>query len=254
MDLQLKGKKVLVTGATKGIGRAIAELFVAEGAAVGLCARSEKPVADAVKALKKHGGTVWGRALDVGDAAALKAWIEEGAKVLGGIDVFVANASGLAEKVTPEEFRKGYDVDVMHTVNGATAAMPWLEKSHGASIIAIASISGVEDYGYSEAAYGAMKAALLFYMKSLAAHVAPKGIRANCVSPGPIQFPGGFWEEVEKKHPNVHRDVKAKNPMNRMGRPEEIANTVAFLASPLASYINGANIVVDGGHTRRVQN
>ena len=142
----------------------------------------------------------------------------------------------------------------MHMVTGATAALPLLEKSEAPAIIAIASISGVEDYGYSEAAYGAMKAALLFYMKSLSRKLGKKGIRVNAVSPGPIYFPGGFWEDVERNSPDVFRAVVEENASRRMGKPGEIANVVAFLASPQASYVNGANYVVDGGHTRRIQN
>ncbi len=254
MDLQLQGRRVLVTGGTRGIGRAIAERFVAEGARVAICARRSAEVATAVKELSRTGAPALGSALDVGDKAALDAWVTDCAKSLGGIDVIVANASGLASKPTPDEFRKGFDVDLMHTVNMAHAAMPHLEKSGQGAIIAIASISGIEDYGYSESAYGALKAALNFYVKSLSGRVAAKGIRANVVSPGPIIFPGGFWDEFEQKNPTEFGDVIAKNAMGRMGKPEEIANVVAFLASPMASYVTGTNVVVDGGHTKRVQN
>jgi 3-oxoacyl-[acyl-carrier protein] reductase len=112
----------------------------------------------------------------------------------------------------------------------------------------------VEDYGYSEAAYGAMKTALLFYMKSLSRKIGKKGIRVNAISLGPIYFPGGFWEEVERNSPDVFQAVVQENASRRMGKPEEIANVVAFLASPQASYVNGANVVIDGGHTPRFQN
>ena len=254
MDLQLKGRKVFVTGSTRGIGLAIAERFVAEGASVAICARSAAQVAQTARALENKGGKVFARSFDVADPQALQAWIADGAQALGGLDVFVANASGLAANTTPAEFKKGFDIDLMHMVTGATAAMPLLEKSQAPAIITIASISGVEDYGYSEAAYGAMKAALLFYMKSLSRKLGKKGIRVNAVSPGPIYFPGGFWEEVERNSPDVFRAVVEENASRRMGKPGEIANVVAFLASPQASYVNGANYVVDGGHTRRIQN
>ena len=254
MDLQLKGRNVFVTGSTRGIGLAIAERFVAEGASVAICARSAAQVAQTARALENKGGKVFARSFDVADPQALQAWIADGAQALGGLDVFVANASGLAANTTPAEFKKGFDIDLMHMVTGATAAMPLLEKSQAPAIITIASISGVEDYGYSEAAYGAMKAALLFYMKSLSRKVGKKGIRVNAVSPGPIYFPGGFWADVERNSPDVFRAVVEENASRRMGKPEEIANVVAFLASPQASYVNGANYVVDGGHTRRIQN
>jgi 3-oxoacyl-[acyl-carrier protein] reductase len=254
MDLQLKGRKVFVTGSTRGIGLAIAERFVDEGASVAICARNAAQVAETARALEAKGAKVFARSLDVADPKGLQVWIADGAKALGGLDVFVANASGLAANTTSEAFKKGFDIDVMQMVTGTTAALPLLEKSDAAAIIAIASISGVEDYGYSEAAYGAMKAALLFYMKSLSRKVGKKGVRVNAVSPGPIYFPGGFWAEVERNSPDVFQAVVQENASRRMGKPEEIANVVAFLASPQASYVNGANYVVDGGHTRRIQN
>jgi 3-oxoacyl-[acyl-carrier protein] reductase len=254
MDLQLKGRKAFITGSTRGIGRAIAERFVSEGCSVAICSRNPGQVAETARALETKGAKVFARAVDVANPKALEAWIADGAKALGGLDVFVANASGLAANTTPEEFKKGFDIDVMHMFTGANAALPYLEKSSGGAIVTIASISGVEDYGYGESAYGAMKAALLFYMKSLSRKVGKKGIRVNAVSPGPIYFAGGFWHDVERNQPDVFRSVMEENAMRRLGKPEEIANVVAFLASPMASYVNGANYVVDGGHTRRVQN
>ena len=252
MDLGLRGRRVFITGASRGIGRAIAERFAAEGAALAICARSAAQIEEAARALKAKGAQVFARGVDV--AKALAAWIREGAAALGGLDVFVANASALAPTSTPDDFRKGFDIDVMQMVTGADAALPLLEKSGHGAIVAIASISGVQDYGYGESAYGAMKAALLFYMKSLSRKLGRKGIRVNAVSPGPIYFDGGFWQDVERNEPDVYRAVVEENAMRRMGKPEEIANVVAFLASSQASYVNGANIVVDGGHTRRIPN
>lgn len=254
MDLQLTGRRAFITGSTRGIGLAIAERFVAEGCAVAICARNAGQVSETARALEAKGAKVFARAVDVADPRALQAWIADGAKALGGLDIFVANASALASNTTPEEFKKGFDVDVMHMFTGSDAALPWLEKSGAGAIIAIASISGVQDYSYGESAYGAMKAALLFYMKSLSRKLGKKGIRVNAVSPGPIYFEGGFWQDVERNQPEAFRAVVEENAMRRMGKPEEIANVVAFLASPQASYVNGANYVVDGGHTRRIQN
>ena len=254
MDLQLKGRRAFVTGSTRGIGRAIAERFAAEGCALAICARDPGRVAETRQALEAKGAKVFARAFDVADPKALEAWIADGAKALGGLDIFVANASGLAGYPTAEEFKKSFDIDVMHMFTSATAALPLLEASGAGAVVAIASISGVQDYGYPEVAYGAMKAALLFYVKSLSRKVGRKGIRVNAVSPGPIYFEGGFWHEFEQKEPEVFRAVVEENALRRMGRPEEIANVVAFLASPMASYVTGANVVVDGGHTTRVQN
>ena len=142
----------------------------------------------------------------------------------------------------------------MHTVNLATAVVPVMERAGSGAIIAIASISGVEDYGYEESAYGSMKAALLYYMKSLANHLAPKGIRANVVSPGTTYAKDGPWGHVERTQPKIFREAIARNPTGRMAKPEEIAEAAAFLASPAASFVIGANLVVDGGFTRRIQN
>jgi len=254
MNLGLKGKKALVTGSTKGIGRAIAERLIAEGCDVAICARTGPDVDRAVAELGKQGAKVVGRALDVADGAALAQWIGDAGRMLGGLDIFVANASALASGFAPKDFRQAFDTDLMHTVNGVTAALPLLEKSDAGAIVAIASISGVEDYGYDSAAYGTMKAALLYYMKTLANHLAPKGIRANVVSPGTTYFKGGHWHKVELDEPEVFADAMKRNPTGRMATAEDIANAVAFVASPAAGFILGANIVVDGGFTHRIQN
>ncbi len=253
MDLGLKGMKALVTGSTKGIGRAIAERLAGEGCDVAICARDAADVASTVAAFGKSGIKATGRALDVADGAALAAWVGDVGRELGGLDIVVANASALASGHTPAAFRQAFDIDLMHTVNLVQAALPLLERSRAGAIVAISSISGVEDYGIEDAAYGTMKAALLYYMKSLANHLAPKHIRANVVSPGSIYFKGGVWHRTEVEQPEVFRATLAANPMGRFGRPEEIANAVAFAASPAAGFMAGANIVVDGAATRRVQ-
>jgi len=254
MDLGLKGKKALITGATKGIGRAIAERLMDEGCDVAICARNAAEVDAAVAALGKKGGRAIGRALDVSDATKLKTWIAEAGSELGGLDIFVANASALASGSAPLAFEQAFDADVMHTVTGVHAALPLLEKSKAGAIVAISSISGSEDFGYDSAAYGTMKAALLFYMKTLANHLAPKGIRANVVSPGTTYFKGGHWHKIEVEEPEVFAEAMKGNPTGRMATAEDIANAVAFVASPAAGFIVGANIVVDGGFTHRIQN
>lgn len=254
MDLELKGLSAVVTGGTRGIGRAIAAGFAAEGCNLAICARQPGEVEDAAAALRQTGVTVLGQALDVADHAALTTFVQGAAAALGGLDIVVANVSAMASGVSPDAFRRSLEVDVLHTAALVTAAEPHLERSRAPAIVAIASISGVEDYGYDEAAYGALKAALLFYVKSLSGHLARKGIRANVVSPGTTYFEGGFWHNVEQHDPELFTATIAKNPMGRMASPADIANAVLFVASPAASFITGANLVVDGGFTRRVQN
>lgn len=253
MDLNLKGKHFIVTGGTRGIGRSIALGFADEGADVSICARSAAGVSDVLQELRTKGIRAEGRVLDVADGDELAAFIRDAAEARGQLDGIIANASALSEGDKADAFEKAFRVDLMHTRNAAHAALPYLTKSKG-SIIAISSISGSEDYGYESVSYGTLKAALLFYMKSLARHVAPKGIRANIVSPGTTYFKDGFWDEVKTNDPERYAASVAANPLGRMATPEEIADVVVFLASGKASFVSGANVVVDGTSTQRVQN
>jgi 3-oxoacyl-[acyl-carrier protein] reductase len=253
VDFHLKGKRALVTGGSKGIGRAIALGLAAEGCDVGICARDATGVAAAVAEIRAAGVNAFGASLDVGERAALERFVTDGAQALGGLDILVCNASAFAEGSGEEAFRAALDIDLLHTRNACEAALPWLERSGQGSIIAISSISGSEDYGYDSVSYGTMKAALFFYVKSLARHVAAKGIRANVVSPGTTLFAGGFWDRLRLNDPKGFDANVAANPMGRMGRPEEIADAVVFLASPRASFISGANLTVDGTLTTRIQ-
>ena len=253
MELGLKGKRALITGGTRGFGRAIAFELAAEGTDVAICARDAKAVAATVAALQATGVNAIGRSLDVADGALLRDFVNGAAAELGGLDILVANTSAMAEGSDEGNFRKAFEIDILHTVNAVTAALPFLQKSKAAAIIAISSISGSEDYGYASVSYGAMKAALLFYMKSLARHVAPMGIRANAVSPGTTYFKGGFWHDVEVNDPKGFAETIAENPFGRMANPDEIANAVVFLASSAASFVAGSNLVVDCTLTRRIQ-
>ena len=254
MDLYLKGKRALVTGGTKGIGRAIAFGLAAEGAHVAVCARDAKGVADTVAALKALGADSFGAALDVSDKRDLEGFVSDAAVALGGLDILVCNASALADGAGEDAFRQAFEIDLMHTRNACEAALPHLEASGEGSIVAISSISGSEDYGYDSAAYGTMKAALFFYVKSLARHVAGRGIRANLVSPGTTYFEDGFWDRVKRNNPEGFARSVAENPMKRMARPEEIADMAVFLSSRRASFVSGANMVVDGTLTMRIPN
>ncbi len=251
MDLGLKGKIALVTGGSKGIGRAIAESFAAEGANVAICARKGDEVAAAVKALSANGVKAWGKGLDVADPAALKQWVDGAAGELGGIDILVCNVSALAVGNTPETWESTFRVDMMHTVNSIAAAQPYLEKSKAASIVIISSVSGFE-VDFAGGSYGAIKAALIHYAKTMSNQLIGKGIRVNCVSPGNTYIEGGIWQNIERGMPDLFKMAMGLNPTGRMGTAEEVARGVVFLASPAASRISGTNLIIDGALTKAV--
>ncbi len=251
MDLGLKGKCALVTGGSKGIGLAIAELFAAEGANVAICARNADEVGNVVKSLSAKGIKSWGRALDVADPVALKGWIDGAAAELGGIDTIVCNVSALAVGDTPETWEKSFRTDIMHTVNSVAAAVPYLEKSKSGSIIIVSSVSGFE-VDFAAGSYGAFKAALIHYAKGLSNQLIAKGIRVNAVSPGNTYFEGGIWQNIERGMPDLYKRAMSLNPTGRMGTPQEVAAGVVFLASSVASRISGTNLIVDGALTKAV--
>lgn len=252
MDLKLSGRNAIITGASKGIGRAIAAQLADEGCNVGICARNEKEVAAAVEAMKAKGVKAYGQAVDVSDGGALKAWVDDCAAELGGIDVIVPNVSALAIPPTEESWRAEFEIDMMHTVRSVEAALPHLEKSDAGSIVIISSVSGVE-IDFAAGPYGAFKAALIHYAKGLSCQLAGKGIRANSVSPGNTYFEGGVWEQIESGMPDLFNKALSLNKTGRMATAEEVAAAAVFLASPVASFITGTNIIVDGALTNRVQ-
>jgi len=248
MDLGLKGKKAVVTGGSKGIGRAIAEGFAAEGADVSICARNAQDVAATAASLKAKGVKAFGHTLDVADGPALKTWIEATAGELGGIDALVCNVSALAVGDTAESWEKSFKTDMMHTVNAVAAAVPFLEKSRSPSITLISSVSGFE-VDFAAGSYVAIKAALIHYAKGLSRQLVGKGIRVNCVSPGNTYFEGGIWQNIEKNLPDLFASTLKVNPTGKFGTAEEVANGVVFLSSPMASRISGTNLVIDGALT-----
>lgn len=252
MDLGLKGRRALITGGTKGIGRACAEILVAEGAAVSICARTAAEVEATVDALRADGGTAFGAAVDVSDKAALESWVTQSATDLGGIDILIANVSALAVSDDEAAWQAGFATDMMHSVRLVNAAMPMLEASDAASITLVSSVSGRE-IDFTGPAYGAFKAALVHYAQGLAYKLAGKGIRANTVSPGNTYFVGGIWQQIETGNPALFAEALSLNPTGRMAKPEEIARGIVFLASPASSFTTGTNLVVDGALTKGVQ-
>lgn len=254
MDLGLQGKRAIVVGGTRGIGRAIVDLLAAEGCSVGLCARTADQVAATVAELEGRGGGVaaFGRVADAGDPAALRSFVDEAAGALGGLDVYVANASGALGMGNDEvAWRRGVEVDILGTVAGCEAAVPHLEAAGGGAIVVVSTVSAVE-IATPRRAYNSVKAALHPYVKALARDLGPVGVRANLVSPGQILFDGGIWDVARQNAPERFADALARNPLGRLGTPEEVAATVVFAASPVASFVSGANLVCDGARTQNV--
>jgi len=253
MDLQLKGKKAIVTGASRGIGRAIAEALAAEGVDVAICARGQAGVDKVVGALAAKGATAFGAAVDIADGPALKQWVTQSAERLGGLDILVTNASALTRGAAEEDWKAMYDVDLMGAVRALEAARPFLEKAGAetgdAAFIITSSVSAAETS--APAAYGAIKAALIHFAKGVAREAAPRHLRCNVVSPGTIFFEGGVWGVTKERAPDFFKTMIARNPTGRMGTPEEIAAATVFLASPLSAFTTGINMVVDGGITQR---
>ncbi|WP_417463863.1 SDR family NAD(P)-dependent oxidoreductase [Kordiimonas sp.] len=251
MDLGLKGKRVLVTGGTRGIGAAIVRCFLNEGADVAFCARNAEEVEATSKELQSRGFKALGSSCDVSGAAALAEWIQASVEALGGIDIFVPNVSGGAQQ-GEEGWKSAFEVDLMATVRGCDTALPYLAASDAGAIVVIASIAGLEAFG-GPSAYNTIKAGLVSYASQLGAAAAPHGVRVNTVSPGPIHVDDGFWGAVQRTNKEAYDATASRHPMGRLGSVEEVANCVAFLASPVANWVTRANLVVDGGFLNRVQ-
>jgi NAD(P)-dependent dehydrogenase (short-subunit alcohol dehydrogenase family) len=252
MDLGLKGRKAIVTGATKGIGRAIVELFADEGVDVGFCARTAEEVQDAARALSSRGVAALGEAVNVRDGEAYTAWLTRTAAALGGCDIFVPCVSGGGGMDSEKNWWRNFEIDVLHTVRGCEALMEHLKKSGQGSVVIISSTNAIETFA-APMGYNAMKAALITYAKQLSQFVGRQNVRVNSVSPGPIYFEGGAWEMIKGTNPKFYETTLRAIPGGRMGTPEEVARVVAFLASPAASLVTGANVVADNGFTKGVR-
>jgi 3-oxoacyl-[acyl-carrier protein] reductase len=254
MDLELNGRRALVTGATRGIGRAIAARLADEGCAVAICARDGAEVERAADELRERGVTVHGAAVDVTDAPALERFVAGAGDALGGLDLLVANAGGSAggERLADagaDDWRTTFDLNVVHAAVAARAAAPLMRAAGGGAMVFIASISGSRPQ--PRAQYAAAKAAEIHLAVSLARELGPDGIRVNALSPGSILFPGGGWDHRRRNDAEAFEQwVRDEFPLGRLGGAEEVADVACFLLSARASWISGTNVVVDGAQNQ----
>jgi 3-oxoacyl-[acyl-carrier protein] reductase len=246
MALDFSGKRVVVCGGSRGIGRAIAHGFAAGGAAVSICARGAAGLEATRAELAAHGHATHAAPCDLADGAAIAGYIAAAAAALGGIDILVNNASGFGMSDDEAGWAAGMQVDVMAVVRASQAAVPHLVAAGGGAIVSVSSISAVRASTRS-APYAAVKAAVNSYTASQAAGLAGKNIRVNAVAPGSIEFPGGTWEKRRQEGSPVYDAVRRAIPFGRLGHPEEVADVVLFLASPMARWVTGQTITVDGG-------
>jgi 3-oxoacyl-[acyl-carrier protein] reductase len=241
----------VITGGSRGIGRAIAGALVDRGCHVAICARDGDAVDAAVSELRAAGGTAHGRAVDVTDADALAAFVDAAAEALGGLDLLVANAGGLTggprlEEIEPDDWRVTLDLNLTHPAVAARAARRWMVDARGGTILFIASVAGMAPWPRSH--YAAAKAGVIHLAGSLAREFGPDGIRVNALSPGSIMFAGSAWERLKAARPEAFAEwVRSEFPLGRLGTDAEVADVTCFLLSDRASWISGANIAVDGG-------
>ena len=247
MAFDFTGKKVVVCGGSRGIGRSIALGFAKGGAAVSVCARNKESLDHAASDLARASkATIHHLPCDLANGPQVTAYVKAAAEALGGIDVLVNNASGFGRTDDEEGWAVSLNVDVMASVRASLAAIPFLEQAGRGSIIHISSISGLMP-SLRTPPYGAVKALLIQYTKTQALALAKKGIRVNCIAPGSIEFEGGVWDLAKQHNRKLYDGILASIPHGRLGKPEEIASVAAFLASDLASWVTGQTIVVDGG-------
>jgi 3-oxoacyl-[acyl-carrier protein] reductase len=251
--LELTGKRALITGASRGIGKATAELLAQEGCALAICARGEKDLFGFAEELRGRGVTVHAEAFDVAQEGAIAGFVDRSAAALGGLDILISNVTAGSAK-GDGQWATSLATDLLPLVRAVDAAVPHFAAAGGGAVVAVSSISGIDTATPSAPnSYAAMKAAVIQHGSARAHALAGQGIRVNTVSPGPIEFPGGDWDRVREGRPALYAQIKEKIALGRYGRPEEVAKAIVYLASPAASFCTGVNLVVDGGMLSRVQ-
>ena len=256
MDLGLTDKVAIVTGSSRGLGLASARALVAEGCRVCICARGEERLAEAaieVEAAARRPGMVAAVQADVSTSAGVELVIERTVETFGGLDVLVNNVGkaggGDILETSDAEWQAAFDETLFPAIRASRLAVPHMKARGGGSIVMIASIWGRESGG--RMTYNAVKAAEISLAKAMAQQLAPSNIRVNSVAPGSILFPGGSWHKRQQADPEGMAEfVKRDLPFGRLGRADEVANVVCFLASPKSSWVSGASITVDGCQSR----
>jgi 3-oxoacyl-[acyl-carrier protein] reductase len=250
MDLGLKGRKAIITGGSRGLGRAAAETLAAEGCDVAICSRGAEGVETAKKSLEAKGVKAFGQAVDVGDKDALEAFIAAAIADLGGLDILISNPSG-GNGVDEKAWKANFEVDLMGAVRSVNASVAALSESDSASVTFISSTAAVETF-MGPTSYNAIKAGLITHANGLSQALASKGIRVNTVSPGPIMIEGGSWDMIKTHNEGMYNATVAQIPAGRLGTDQEVADAIAFLSSPRSAFTTGVNFVIDGGFTKRV--
>lgn len=252
MELGLRGLNAILIGANGGIGRKVAHTLAGEGCNVAICGRSQDKVDKVVRELGESGVRTFAESLDVTDADAVPAFVEKAANALGGCDIFVSFTSANLGEDTDAGWEAVLNADILPMRRGIAAAKPYLQDSENGSIICMSSTGAVEEF-MGVQPYNALKAAVMVYASGLAQSLASEGIRVNCITPGPVMTEDGPWAGIKDSMPDFYQGILAQIPLGRMTDGEELARAISFVASPACKAMTGANLVVDGGFTKRVQ-
>lgn len=254
MDLELKEKVAAVTGASRGIGRAIALKLAKEGCRLAICARGEEALEESAAEMRAAGAEVLAVAVDLAGSAGCERFAGETLERFGAVEVLVNNVGGNRRKefadTSDEDWQELWELNFASHARLSRRFIPGMKESGGGAILFISSIFGREAGGAGLSLYNTTKTALISLAKIMALELAPEGIRVNSIAPGSIRFPGGSWDRRCREDPEgMAKFIGANLPLGRFGTAEELADVVAFLASPRASLITGACINADGGQS-----